>query len=169
MIGIVVKVPGCRARIFPRKWEKFQNWYVLCKKAARLANENNLSIFIPSGFAPLGEEETEAQVYIRTLKSLGVSREKIAVIGGVYETIGQVEVFLNEKKLTLIVDTLQYPRVRWMCRGKKFKYVIAWGLPNLQEVITDSILIFLFPVLDLLGLRNGFKDRLIKRRKTGKL
>ncbi len=149
-----------KGRIGPR--EK-QDWYQSLVLAKKLANSiENSFIYIISKVRIRGMI-AEADLYEQILEKIGVPKEKIVTIRRAYETTVQCRIAFEEAQkenanLIIISTPFHYPRVRWICRGKAAKHYIAWGRPRTKEAFTDSMLMFLFPLLDLFGLDSFFRN-----------
>ncbi|MBI2474669.1 MAG: YdcF family protein [Candidatus Taylorbacteria bacterium] len=115
----------------------------------------------------------EADYYVEALKKLGAQNVSIERRG--FDTIGQLQIakaIAAEKKADLIIisTATHYLRVRWLCitEAVKAKHYITSGIPRPREAITDIILTFLFPIIDILGLRKKYLALISTRRKSGK-
>ncbi len=165
----LMKSPHRKGRIGP---ERFQDWYRCVEKALYLSSAMFPSrILIVSAFRASGGE-SEVEIYRRVFSELGAS--DIGVIEKGYETTEQIDEIFKEAQATnsrpVIVSTfLHYPRVRWICRGKKAVHRVAFGIPRPAEAITDIVSMILFPILDKTGIVPFFKRAVRKRRKKGKL
>jgi vancomycin permeability regulator SanA len=160
-------------RVGPRT---LQDSYKLCKKAAELyKQEPGSKVVIITGFKTK-QEGFEAAWYVDVLTTLGVSMDDMVLKLHGVETIEQLEiakVFSDEAypDFFVISTALHYPRVRYLCArmGLQARFKIVYGLPRPKEAITDALLIFLFPVIDLLGFRKKFQNAVIARRAKGKV
>ncbi len=165
----LTKSPHQTGRIGPR--EK-QDWHRGLVKAKDLQEKTGGKILVISNVHIAGERH-EADLYDMALRELDVSDENIMIVRKAQETIEQIEIAQRisddlEKDLIIISTFLHYLRVRWLCLGQKFDHCIAFGIPRPKEAVTDIILIFIFPFLDLVGLRNWFLEKITKRRVSGK-
>lgn len=161
-----------KGRIGP---ENLQDWFVAIKMAKDMLEIYKPSkVIVVSGLQVSGQNP-EADNMVQALKELGVSNENIVIIKNGVETIGQINLARkyarsNGYKLVIISSWIHYPRVRWITKKMMgVKNLFAFGIPRPKEVLTDSILTFLFPIIDLLGLRKAFLDATTKRRLSGKL
>jgi hypothetical protein len=117
--------------------------------------------------------EHEADTYVSALWELGVPPNRYVVIREGLETIEQLHC-ANElawgNKLVVVSTMLHYPRVRWICwwDGIKAEHHVAWGIPRPAEALRDIAQWILFPLIDVLGLRDPFKTWTRGRRKAGK-
>lgn len=138
-----------------------------------LALGDEVEIIVISDFQMAGCRH-EADYYREALEKLGGRnireiREFPETLGG---TIGQVEIIkqLGQNAKMIVISTFaHYPRVRWLCRELGFKHYAAFGIPRLSELISDSILTFLFPLLNLCGGREWFKRWVGSRQEGGRL
>jgi len=151
-----------------------QDWYrgiVLAKKI--LNNDPNSSkILVISNFFCCGESEVEN--YMEVLVKIGVSEEKIEIIRDGYETVGQLEIAQRKAKeehseLFVITSFLHSLRVRWICRHSdiKIKHIIVFGIPRPMDILSDVIILFLYPIIEICGLKKWFLDMLLRRRNDG--
>ena len=150
-----------------------QDWYHGVRLAAHIAKNDPLSrILVISDFHVPGCEQ-DADTYNRALLELGVPASSIEIIRKESETCGQLNLTFKmasrKDSVTIISSFLHWPRVLWLTLGKKCTRRIVFGHPRPKEAFTDIILAFIFPALDLLGLRNFFLRRVLSRRKKGKL
>jgi hypothetical protein len=173
LIVPLVKSPRPRkGRIGP---DDKQDWYACCELAARLSRSlPDSSIAVISSYQAHGEKP-DAEVYEQTLVSLGVSCERLYLIQKGSETTGQIEQaekLAKEKDAEILfVSTLLHsPRVWWLTRKKAvYRRIAPNGRPRPWEALTDIVLIFLFPVLDFIGMRQWFLDKTELRRASGLL
>lgn len=151
-----------------------QDWRATCKKAVNLLKQNpNSKIMVASDFKFKGL--AEVNLYEKILRGMGVRKEDIIIISEGYETISQLMVAFKkatelQKQLIVISTFLHFPRVWWLTRGKKknVKHKVVFGIPRPKEAVVDVILAILFPIIDLMGLREWFQDVTTKRRMGGK-
>ncbi len=158
------------------EFEKEQDYYKGCLKAVKLANNDPVcKILMPSTFQVYGMYE--ADVYKIILNNLGILSCQIHYVANKkdgLETIGQLEATFKmakkEQARLIVISTLfHFPRVWWLCRDKNVKHEVVFGIPRPSEVISDIILAFLFPFIDLVGLRKWFQKVTIKKRLKGKI
>jgi len=169
LICPITKSPHSQGRVGP---EKYQDWYRICAITARLASRlPNSEVLIISAFR-FKNGASEIEIYRAALNKMGVKNPIILEKG--LETTEQVEIAVSEaekrnKQAIIVSSFLHYPRIRWISRKEKALHRMVVGIPRPKEAITDIILIFVFPIIDLLGWRGKFKQKLEKRRKKGKL
>lgn len=152
-----------------------QDWYRGIKKAKDLALLLPFSsICFLSNFAC--DKQSEMEIYCNAASDIGISETLLRKIPYGYETIGQVEyageLAKQENAKIIFISTLShFPRVWWICKraGITAQHKIVFGIPRPMEIITDIVLIFLYPVIDLLGKKSWFQNKLIQHRKEGKL
>ncbi len=174
----VTKGPHPQGRIGPLEW---QDWYLQLVRTVSLSCEMSAGILVISDVHIDGAEH-EAYYYCDVLYQLGCSpcSDFTKLEAGQYidlrecqETIGQME---RVKEICheygfnpIFVSTwFHYFRVRWLTRGMKATHYVSFGLPRLLEAITDMILTFAFPVIDLAGKRRWFQEKIVGRRESGK-
>ncbi len=168
--AIVVLLPKSprprRGRVGPEEW---QDWYRGCVRAVALASEQDAPILVPSAFK-IGDGISEAGFYRIVLKKTGAA--DVEAVDEGLETIGQLEAVFKAatgKKLIVVSSILHFPRVWWLCRGKGAQHSVIWGIPRPSEAITDLVLAFIFPFIDVFGLKDEFQKRSVRRRETGKI
>lgn len=168
------KSPHSSGRMGPEIW---QDWF---RGAARA---NSFAIRIPGSEVLILSNMTydgisEVAKYIWAFNQIDL-KTPLRVIRECTETVGQIEYLFNyarkEGKDIIIVSTfLHYLRVQWLIwrnplsRKVRYKHYAAWGIPRPREALTDIVLIFLFPILDLLGFRERFLELVHQRRASGK-
>ena len=116
------------------------------------------------------------KIYCDAASDIGISETILRKIPYGYETIGQVEyvgeLAKQENANIIFISSLShFPRVWWICKraGIIAQHKIAFGIPRPTEIISDTALIFLYPIIDLFGMKKWFQRKLIQRRKEGKL
>ena len=154
---------------------KMQDWYRTCVRAVSLERQlitdgNEAEIIVLADVHYKGYRH-ETEYYTEALMALGA--KNVRTIKQCYETIGQIEFVIQlatkeQSKLIVISTFAHYLRAARLLKGRAVYHHIAFGLPRISELATDAILTFLFPVLDLMGGREWFKNKVIARRKTGK-
>ncbi|MGD0328127.1 MAG: ElyC/SanA/YdcF family protein [Minisyncoccia bacterium] len=168
----LIKNPSSKGRFGPT--EK-QDWYTGLVKAESLSRKDwpAATILLVSAFQANGEK-TEMEFY-RLALEININKENIVEVKKGQETIEQLQVaneYAKKKNAELIIisSILHYPRVWWICRrdGIKAKHHCTGGIPRPREVLTDITLIFLFPLIDLLGGRKWFQKKVQMRRASGK-
>jgi len=171
ILGIVTKSPWPKGR---RGSREKQDWYQTCIDAVCWKKVvQNAQIVVPCATQPT-DGQREVEYYVQAVKELG---GEIEAIDEGYETVAQIKIFgrlARERKSDLILFTTftHYPRIAWICWWNKIpvkKLVVAWGIPRPREACTDLVLIFLYPMLDVLGLMDWFITKVINRRLEGKL
>lgn len=166
----ITKSPHTKGRIGPRE---LQDWYRGLAKTVFLQRKFLESKILIISNVHIEGEEHEADIYNKALQDLGIKREDIIVIKDCYETIGQIDTLkkINREgsyKLVLVSTWLHFGRVWWLARGMHVTHFIAFGIPRPRESLTDIFLTFLFPIVDILGKREWFRQKVITRRKEGK-
>ncbi len=170
-ITLVAKSPWSKGRYGPHH---HQDWVRACGIAAKEVAQNpEAEILVVDGFQAQ-RQASDLELYCKELVRLKVDPERIRTINQGNETVAQLEIVeeqaTKEKARVLLISTfLHYLRVRWLCRGLGYEHRVAWGIPRPREAVTDIILMFIFPILDLLDLRPWFQRQVTGRREDGKL
>ena len=162
------KSPWPEGRVGPREQ---QDWYRAAIKAGRMqASAPDSKILLVSATKVEGTKGDlfyYGELFDRSaphVVSIEAGLETVTQLGAAEWAAKKAEA-----KLVVISTWLHYPRVRWLCRGKNFEHHWVFGIPRLKEVKNDVLLIFLFPLIDILGLRAWFLRRVLERREGGKL
>jgi hypothetical protein len=157
-----------------------QDWAQQVVEAARFyesfisENRKNLEFWVVSA-THLAGLKPATEYYLELARKLGLPL-KAMPLG--YETIGQLREADNlaqsrqNARLVLISTATHARRVRWICKRENIffnRLIVAHGIPNPQERLTDPIMDIAYPVLDSVGLLNRFLTKVIERRKNGKL
>lgn len=169
LIVPITKSPHSKGRIGP---VKMQDWYRGLAKAVLLQRKFVGSKILILSNVHIRGEEHEADIYTRALYDFGVKEENLLVIKDCYETIGQIDVIKQvakeaNYKLIFVSTWLHFGRVWWLTRGMKIKHYIAFGIPRPRESLTDIILTFMFPIIDILGKKEWFRKKVIIHREQG--
>jgi len=159
-----------------------QDWYRGCALASKIQKildkkGNTAKIAVVTATHITGHR-SERDMMLWALRSTGVQEQHLILDGEAYETVGELEkvfgVARREKSRVVVVSTFgHYMRVAWLLwstknRGLVASHKIAFGLPRWRELVTDLILSAVFPIIDLLGGREWFKDKVVARRKSGR-
>ena len=156
----------------PGSVEQF-DWRVQCRLAADLQRTTPESIiYVPSAFRQAGTK-SEIEFYRGQLLEEGVPEASLRLEPRGLETVEQCELALavanrEQSSLAVVVCEVQARRVRHLMKGHEVKFIIARGTPNQWLQFTNLILGVLFPVVDALGLRGWWKQRIAGRRLQGK-
>lgn len=174
----VIKSPHSMGRIGPETW---QDWHRGIMKAISIAwTKHGQEVLVLSNARYSGQPH-EADLYCHVLSKFGAAGINVRVIREGYETVEQIkrtfELAVAEKKELVFVSTFfHFPRVQWLIWRYKTKvpamrvrHCVAFGIPRPREILTDIILIFLFPLIDICGGRQWFVRTVNKRRVGGKL
>lgn len=159
-----------------------QDWYRGCALASKiqkaLADKGNTAKIVVVTATHVTGRQSERDMMLQALRSLGMQDRDLILEGQAYETIGELEnvfeIARREKSRVVVVSTFgHYLRVAWLLRPIKdgdlvASHKIAFGLPRWRELVTDLILTIIFPIIDLLGGRAWFKDKVVVRRKSVK-
>ena len=175
----LTKSPHPQGRIGIRRR---QDWYRALVKAVKLSVKLDAGILLLTN-NKVANAEPETHYYSEALEEFECERctywEELAgkryiVVRECQETISQVERSIEIAKEhclgPVFVSTfMHYLRVRWLARAWKADHYSAFGIPRPREALSDLILIFLFPIVDGLGWRRHFQERIQARREQGKL
>ncbi len=159
---------------------KMQDSYIILKVAADLARKNIVDkLLIFSAFKTKNVKKIELDCMIEACKEEKVPEEKMIVRSVGYDTVSVIKFsidFCKEQEADLLIVSSQfhYPRIRWIAwrlnkKGVVMRYKIVFGIPRPQEMITDVALIFLYPIIDLLGYAEWFTKHMHVRRDKGYL
>lgn len=170
LIFPVPKSPHTAGRIGPTRC---QDWYRAVVRSVALAEASSSPAFLIVTAFYAAHENREAIIYGNAIRAL-VPNAHILVIPQGLETVEQIEVALAFAKQTrqsiyLVSTLLHFPRVWWLARGNSARHRVVVGIPRPREAVTDIVLAFLFPLLDLAGLRQWFLYRARRRRQRGKI
>lgn len=160
--------------------EKYQDYYRIVKIAIDFLNDNKVDkIILLTDFKSNKAIKSELQNIIDICNKYRFDKEKLYVKEYGYDTLSQVKYTLDlcikDKQDLLIVSSFtHYPRVRWiawrMNKNKiNIKHKIGWGIPRLSDVVFDIVLIFIYPIVDLLGYSDSFTKHMKIRRDKGYL
>lgn len=167
LIVPITKSPHIKGRIGP---VELQDWYQGINKAVLLFSRlPNSKILVISNVHISGEEH-EADIYQRVLNEKSVEDKDLIIRKECFETIAQIDAIKKiaeeqNYKLVFVSTFLHFPRVWWLARGMNVAHYIAFGIPRPREALTDIVLTFLFPIIDIFGGRIWFQEKVIARRK----
>lgn len=159
---------------------KLQDSYRIQKKAVDLALAGKVdTVLVFSDFKPKNVKKIELNCMIDTCKAEGLPDDKMIIKSVGYDTLSVLKYAIdfsleNNADLVIISSQFHYPRVRWMAwrlnKGHvNLQHKVAFGIPRPMEGITDFILIFIYPIIDLIGLSSWFTKTVQKRRNKGAL
>ena len=158
-------------RIGPRKE---QDWYRGLVKAQQLRDTRYPGAKFLLVTAVTIDGNNEGGIYYEAMLELGIDPEDIIRANKAYETIEQLHICRDiaaerGSKLVLVSTWLHYLRVRWICMndGVRATHYVAFGIPRPREALRDIIATFLFPAIDLLGVRERLLRRVQERRQRG--
>ena len=128
-------------------------------------------IYVPSAFGQTGSK-SEYDFYKEELGKNGVPSDALFMDRHGYETVEQCELALTLAKkenaaLTVISTYVHFRRIRYLFRERRVEHYIAYGTPNRWLQFTHIVLAAGFPLIDALGLREWWKQRIIRRRLKG--
>jgi hypothetical protein len=151
---------------------RYQDWYRQCKLAVDASLELDASIVTSSSFQREGCQ-SDNDCYSEAVRSLGGQITTLSKGGETFSQLLSMVGYAREEsaRLVLVVTWTHYLRARWICWRENIpaEFIVAWGIPLPRDIPTDVVMLVLYPVLDLLGLKNLFVERLNKRRSSGKL
>lgn len=159
--------------------ERYQDCFVIIKKSIDLLNENKINkILLLSDFHAKKAEISEMNYMLKICKQYNVLNENIIIEDYGYDTLSQIKFTLNlckqnDESLIIISSVLHYPRVVWICwrlnkkHNIKIKNKIGFGIPRLDDMFFDILLMFLYPVIDLCGFSENFSLTIKRRRNSG--
>ncbi len=157
--------------------KQHQDWYRAVEIGVGIVrNDPKSRLLLVTGFST-PDEGTEMDCYLSTLKEFGIEAGDIIRIREATETVGQLAgaksyANQNHNELTIVCTFLHAARVKYLCWRSGLKgdiKVAVLGWPRPQEALTDLILTFVFPLLDLIGQREWFLRKVGARRSSGKL
>jgi len=160
--------------------EKYQDYFLIVKKSINLLKNKSDQILLLSDFKSKQAKNSELENMINICKSFNVNESNIIVKKYGYDTLSQIEFSLDLCKETkndilIISSLLHYPRVRWITYriNKKYnvcvEHKIALGIPRVNDLVFDIILMFTYPVIDMFGYSKRFTDHMKIRRDKGYL
>lgn len=168
LIVPLTKNPNPKGRIGD---ECEQDWYRGCFEAVLLEKQNRDStIVVVSNVTD--NDFSEPDKYAETLQKMGA--RSITMVREAFETVRQIEVIerieriVQEEGFIIVSTWTHYLRVRWLCRGKGWRHVVVGGIPRPREIVTDAILTFAYPLIELLGGRDWYLSWVEGRRGQGK-
>ena len=140
------------------------------------------TVFMPK----TGEPVSELECMEDSARIAGIALAKTEKRAEGTCTYTQVQILLDHAvkrgwNLHLIATQLHFFRVWWIVKRfikadpEKYKDIeisyswVLWCIPRPKEFITDAVLMFLYPLLDLLGHSQWFREFTSKRREKGKL
>jgi len=179
LIVPVTKGPHPTGRIGPQHLQDWWRGLVIARRLLNLARkEREVMIYIVSDVQVAGEDH-EVDLYIEALLSMGDYKTmELSCVRKCQETICQINHVLeyaerNNAEVIFVSTWLHYPRVRWLTwranasMNVKCWHKVVFGIPRPKEALTDFVLIFLFPVIDLMGKREWFLRKIERRRLSG--
>lgn len=161
--------------------EKYQDCFRLIKISIDLLNKNKVNkILLLSEFKSKQSKKSELEYIVELCKRFNVSDESLHIEKYGYDTLSQLRFTLdlcskNNDELLILSSPLHYPRVRWTTYrlNKKYKvkvsHKIAWGIPRPGDIVFDICLMFIYPVVDILGFSKWFTEHVKIRRDKGYL
>jgi vancomycin permeability regulator SanA len=161
--------------------EKYQDCFRLIKISIDLLNKNKIEkILLLTDFKSKQSEKSELEYITEICKRFNVADNNLHIEKYGYDTLSQVNFALdlsnkNNSQLLIISSALHYPRVMWIAHrlNKKYKvkviHKVAWGIPRPRDILFDIALIFLYPILDMLGFSEWFTKHIKIRRDKGYL
>ncbi len=159
---------------------KLQDSYRIIKVAVNLVKNNTVDkLLIFSAFKTKNVKKIELECMIDTCRDEKLPEDKMIVRSVGYDTISVIKYAIDtccEQKADLLIVSSQfhYPRICWIAsrldtKGVIVKHKMVFGISRPQETVTDILLIFLYPVLDLFRLSVWFTNHMKVRRDKGYL
>lgn len=161
--------------------EESQDYFKIVKLAIDLSNENkDDKILLLSNFKSKHSSISELDCMINICKKYNVNDDKLIIEENGYDTLSQLKFTFDlckqkNEDLIIISSLTHYPRASWICRrlNKKYKInyknKIGFGIPRFHDVLFDIPLMFLYPIIDLLGFSQNFSLTVKRRRSNGNL
>lgn len=161
--------------------EEFQDYFRIVKKTIDLLRENKVDkILLLSNFKAKKASKSELENMIDICDKHNVEREKLHIEEYGYDTLSQLKFTLNicninNQDLVIISSLTHYPRVKWITNrlNKKYKikvqHKIILGIPRIHDALYDIPLMFIYPIIDLLGYSDEFSENIKRRRDSGHL
>ena len=160
--------------------EKYQDYFLIVKKSINLLENKPDQILLLSDFKSKQAKNSELENMINICKSFNVNESNIIVKKYGYDTLSQIGFTLDlcnkSKNDLLIVSSLShYPRVRWITYRINKKYNVCvehkmvLGIPRVNDLVFDIILMFTYPVIDMFGYSERFTNHMKIRRDKGYL
>jgi hypothetical protein len=160
---------------------KYQDCFTLVKNSIDLLNEGEVdTILLLSEFKSKQSTESELEYIVGVCEKYNVDKDKLHIEEFGYDTLSQIGFALDlciahKDELLILSSATHYPRVRWIAHRVNKKYgvtvthKIAWGIPRPRDVVFDVLLIFAYPIIDLLGYSQWFTNHMKIRRDKGHL
>lgn len=160
--------------------EKLQDSYRIIKTAVGLVKNNTVDkLLIFSAFKTNRVRKIELDCMIDTCKTEKLPEDKMIVQPIGYDTISVIQYAIDMCKkdtadLLIVSSQFHHLRIRWITsridkKGVTVKHKMIWGITRPQETLTDILLIFLYPVIDLFGYSFWFTNHIKIRRDKGYL
>ena len=158
--------------------EKLQDSYRIIKVAVNFVkNETVDKLLIFSAFKTKHVKKIELDCMIDTCKFEKLPEGKMIVRSVGYDTISVIQYAIDVCKddsadLLIVSSQFHYPRIRWITsrmdtKGVLVTHKMVWGITRPQETLTDILLIFIYPVIDLFGFSLWFTNHMKIRRDKG--
>ena len=167
LIVPLTKSPWQRGRIGRLE---YQDWYRGLIKAITYRGTSD-KIAIISGFkSNQAAGMSEIEFYREALEALRFDPQHAIYSDHGLETTSQIRLAHEmaralKARLVIVSTWTHYLRVRWIARGINATHVIAWGLPRPRELLTDILLTFVYPIIEIAGAHTRFIERVHQRRR----
>jgi hypothetical protein len=154
-----------------------QDWYQILEKTAHVFRESDpemtmVLVVSENCFGGIAETET----YVDNLIELGIPSRNIEIIRKGRETIGQMNAAVETCEAMVDTTVFVCSRLHWLRvhglaaeYSKNTEVVSVGGIPRPIEAVTDLLLAFVFPTIDLFGGRDWFIRKTTGRRAAGVL
>lgn len=140
---------------------EYQDWYRVLVRTKKLIDSNPESrvALISNVFGD--RSVLEVDIYNKYLLNLGLSENNIVSYKECFETSEQIYKATDISRelgldLVIISTLFHYPRVRWIGRNINADYIVCLGIPRPIEMVTDVLLTFAYPIVDMIGLKGIF-------------
>lgn len=164
-------------RLFMRWHRRWQDYWRNIAKSAKLFKAGKVNtVVLLTAIRPAGDR-SELEYMQDAARSENLPAEHVVAISECVCTYTQVVYLLQQAKvvnanLHFISSNFHYPRVRWIAWRLRKKLGAqdvqvshSWtiGIPRPAELVSDIILMILYPIIDLLGGAEWFVRKTEKR------
>lgn len=161
---------------------RLQDGYRIVKEAVILANNRETDgTLLLTATEPKDSPKSELDYMLEVTASEDLRSGHLYVVSQCFDTPSQISYAIRLAKLSdygkllILCSPLHYLRVRWIVSRMptdldlEITCNMVFGIPRPKEVITDLILIFIYPIIDTLGCDTWFRSYTEKRRSRGLL
>ncbi len=159
--------------------EKYQDYFKIVKSSIDELNKKGLGkILLLSDFKSKKASISELDCMINICKKQNINNDNLIIEEYGYDTLSQLKFAFNlckqrNESLLIVSSITHYPRVFWISwrLNKKYKIdvknKIGLGIPRLHDVLFDIPLMFIYPIIDILGFSENFSLTIKRRRNSG--